>query len=155
MIIQSKRPFLFRPAATNFRRFFHFFKQNTDNINAVDYHLVNAVNHDQSLKIYITQTDIQYKRLLMSQSALNFKLLPGTLKNLTSNNHMEGQKNRCAPGIRCLVASNKQCTCLTFAFNHTTTCIHKVLENRTADLTRDSSHFEEDPRLALLLWNAL
>ncbi len=38
--------------------FFIFFKQNTDNINAVDYHLVNAVSHDQSLKIYITQTDI-------------------------------------------------------------------------------------------------
>lgn len=59
----------------------------------------------------------------MSQSGLNFKLLTGTPKNLTSNNHKEGQKNSCAPGFRCLVASNKQSTCLTFVFIHTTTSV--------------------------------
>ncbi len=155
MIIESKRPFLFRPATTHFRRLFFLRKTLTTWIPWIITESTLSVM--TKVPRYISHK-LTYKRLLMSQSALNFKLLQGTLKNLTSNNHKEGQKNRCAPGFRCLVASNKQCTCLTFAFNHTTTCIRKALGNRTADLTRASScscRFEEDPQLALLLWNAL
>lgn len=103
-----------------------FSKQNTDNINAMNYHLVNAVSHDQSPKIYITQTDKKgcwcRSLLWISRSYWgHWKIWQATI--------IRKDRKLCAPGFRCLVASNKQSTSLTFAFNHATTCFRKALQD--------------------------
>lgn len=144
-----KMTFTFSPSNKTLQTLFCLFfsKQNTDNINAMNYHLVNAVSHDQSPKIHITQTDKKgcwcHSLLWISRSYWgHWKIWQATI--------IRKDRKLCAPGFRCLVASNKQSTSLTFASNHATTCFRKALQDSGCLCC-----FEEDPRLALLLWNAL